>query len=174
MDRHQVRFAFLKIMLVVLGVSTWVFWSFIFSTRPEQAAANALTALVRLPASLPSQIPSGIPLVFNPQVKAPPPIEMGVMFVPCWDQDENPKRLTEARWLRLTGRACSTEKVDSEIVRVKNLTNGYSATVILAKADLLTTDFIPMDAGPNEIEVGFSEEAGAPADSVHRFTVERE
>ena len=103
MDRHQVRFALLKITMLVLLGTTWVFWSFVYATRPEPPEnPNALDALIRLPASLPAQLAVHTP-------KPMKPIEMSVMKLACWDMQDLSEKDTDARWIRLTGRACQTE-----------------------------------------------------------------
>src|SRR4051812_7777286 len=142
MDRHQVRYAMLKIALVGLLGSTWVFWSFIFSTRPEDVDQDTLTALVRLPASIPSQLPENLPGVFAPAVKVNEPIEMGEIHVPCWDKSDESEQETALRWIRLTGKPCGLNETSPETVSVRNLTTGYSATVFALQTHGLTTDFI--------------------------------
>jgi len=151
MDRNQVRIALLKITMAALAVSTWVFWSFIFSTRPEESQADPLVDLVRLPASLPSQIPG-----MQPLVKVMDPIAMDVAHVPCWDQDAGGDRSTAAHWVRLTGRTCNVES-DDHSVTVINASNGFSAT-ILPTQKALTTDYIPLEPGRNEIVIRFERE----------------
>src|SRR4051812_22855555 len=101
MDRNQVRVALLKITMVVLMASTWVFWSFIFATRPEEAAAaDPLVDLVRLPASLPASLPAQFPGMQTTQ-KTMDPIAMDVVKVPCWDRAATKDKETSARWVRL-------------------------------------------------------------------------
>ena len=150
----------LKIALVALLGSTWVFWSFIFSTRPEDVDQDTLTALVRLPASLPSQLPENLPGVFTPAVKVNEPIEMGEIKVPCWDKSDESEQETGLRWIRLTGHPCGLNVAPSEIITVRNLTNGYSATVFSLRARGLTTDFIPLVAGKNNILIRFEQGPG--------------
>src|SRR5262249_54234098 len=125
MDRSQMRFALLKISLVALGISTWIFSSFVFDTRPESAPAQAgaLESLVRLPASLPAQLPG---MVGGASARASDPIEMNVISVPCWEKSSVAQLETTARWVRLTGRNCGTD-VNADSVSVRNITNGYAA-----------------------------------------------
>ena len=164
MDRHQVRLALLKITTVVLFGTTWVFWSFVSASRPAEAQnKNTLDALIRLPASLPAQ--------FAPVTKTLPPIEMDVMRVPCWDLQDAAVKSTDARWVRLTGRACQSENA-GEQVTVRNLSNGYVATVFTANPEVLTTDFIPLQMGHNDIQIRIESGPGVTVES--RFTFSRE
>lgn len=167
MDRHQVRLALFKITALVLAATTWVFSSFIFATRPEESNADAITQLVRLPASLPSQLPEA----FKSTTKALPPIEMDALAVPCWDKPDRATRDTSARWLRLTGKACQ-QTAGADHVKVRNLANGYVATVFNAGSGKLTTDYIPLQTGANEILVSISRVPGETSET--RFTLTRE
>ncbi|MGE0526968.1 MAG: hypothetical protein AB7G93_04085 [Bdellovibrionales bacterium] len=154
MDRHQVRYTLLKLTGLVLIATTWVFWSFVYGTRPETPDADALTTLVRLPASLPG--------VFTPEVKSVGPIRMDVHKLGCWDQAGSQLIDVSARWVRLTGKTCDSG-TRAETVTVRNLSNGYVATVFAAAPGELTTDFIPLQVGRNEILVRI--EQGADKDS---------
>jgi hypothetical protein len=164
MDRNQVRIALLKITMGALALSTWVFWSFIFATRPE-VSEDALVNLVRLPASLPSQIPGMTPLV-----RVMDPIAMDVVHVPCWDQDAGGDKSTAAHWVRLTGRACGVES-DDDSVSVVNTTNGFSATILPAQK-ALTTDYIPLESGRNEIMIRFQRDGESPVERKVSFVRE--
>ncbi len=147
MDRNQSRMALLKATALVLLGTTWVFWSFVYATRPEAVSPSTtpLEALIRLPASLPA--------VVQPTTKVLPPIEMNVAALDCWDLKNESDRSTDARWVRLTGRACDF-RGNSENVTVKNTSNGYSATVFDSNGRL-TTDFIPLQMGKNDILIRF-------------------
>ncbi|NJL24071.1 MAG: hypothetical protein HC902_02065 [Calothrix sp. SM1_5_4] len=168
MDQLQVRYALLKISLLALVGSTWVFWSFIFASRPESRVMadeqdrGALTSLVRLPASLPAQLPSAIPGVFAfapPAARAPDEARMDVVRVPCWDK-EGLRQEAGARWIRLTGKACGGS-YGADAVFVRNQANGYMATVFPTEDDGMTTDFIPLESGKNEILIRFDQGQGA-------------
>lgn len=165
------RFALLKVTLLVLAGSTWVFWSFVFSTRPETAAEDALESLVRLPASLPQQIPGMSTL---PSTRANDPIEMDVVRIPCWEKSSSPQIDTSARWIRLTGRRCQGEAAAplADSVSVRNLTNGYVATVFPMQNRNMTTDFIPLQSGHNEILIHFDQGEGASVESQVSFVRE--
>lgn len=156
MDRSQVRAAFLKLMIAVLTGTTWVFWSFIFSTRPEQPDPDTFTALVRLPASLPAGLSNAVP-IFSSPIK-PEPIRMDVVNLECWDKTDIQPVQTGSRWLRLNGRNCQTD-ASADTVDVRNLSNGYSATVF-PQQGRMTTDFIPLVEGENEIQIRFDQGAG--------------
>jgi hypothetical protein len=172
MNRNQVRLALLKISLVVLAGSTWIFSSFIFATRPEESEPDALTALVRLPASLPAQLPGALPGVFAPAVKVNEPIEMDTVKVACWDSNDEAEQETSARWIRLTGRPCQAA-IGADAVTVRNLTNGYVATVFPTQpANALTTDFIPLQEGQNHILIRYAQERGAAVEQQLTFNRE--
>lgn len=171
MDRSQVRFALLKISFAVLAGTTWLFSSFIFATRPEEQGVDALSTLVRLPASLPAQLPGAIPNLLAPTTKAIPAIRMDAMSIPCWDKLERKEHETPSRWIRLTGKPC-TQSAGSGGIRVQNLANGYVATVFEQGAQDLTTDFIPLESGKNEIIIRFETEPGTQVEN--KFTLNRE
>ena len=153
--------ALLKATALVLLGTTWVFWSFVYATRPEAApGATPLETLIRLPASLPG--------VVQPTTKVLPPIEMNVAAVNCWDMKDDASRETGARWVRLTGKACQFQG-NSENVTVKNLANGYAATVFDA-GGRMTTDFIPLQMGKNDILVRFSSGRDVAVESRFVFT----
>lgn len=171
MDRHQVRLALLKISLGLLAICTWVFWSFVFATRPERRDSDTLASLVRLPASLPEQLPDKLPSLLAPTTKPLPAIQMNAMKIPCWDKMDRTDLGTDSRWVRLTGKACQA-LVPPDSIRVRNLANGYVATVFAPSANELTTDFIPLETGKNEIMIQFETEPGVQLES--KFTLLRE
>ena len=77
---------------------------------------------------------------------------------------------SEARWVRLSGETCLNEfKPDS--IRVKNLTNGYVATTFRPENGQLTTDYIPLESGKNDLLVRF--EQGNGVHSENHITVTR-
>lgn len=173
MDRHQARKSLLKAVIVGLVVSTWIFTSFILSTRPEQAqtalqSADALSKLARLPASLPSQLPGGVFSAAKPVAAA----QMEILELPCWDKQESDVLDSGSRWLRLKGRTCHMP-VLGDSMTVRNLTNGYLATVFNSeRPGELTTDYIPLQEGKNDILVRFETEPGVLMES--QFTLIRE
>ena len=180
MDLHQIRYALLKLTLFLMLGTTWVFSSFIFATRPDDSATDSFSSLVRLPASLPSQLPAiaeisrlnqTLPGVFLPAPKLNEPIEMNTVKVGCWDGKDRSVKSTSARWIRLTGKTCQGHH-DADQVVVRNLTNGYTATVFPNHASGLSTDFIPLQAGRNEIWVRFNQGPGLTVES--QFTFQRE
>lgn len=182
MDLYQLRWALLKIMAVAVIGSSWVFWSFIFETRPpeESNGGNALSSLVRLPASLPTQLPERLPGVFSAPVKAQEPVRMDVVRVPCWDRAAAPRDVgLGSRWVRLVGRTCEETPAEAEDgasagsrrITVRNLSNGYIATVFDAQKGLMTTDFIPLENGRNEILIRFDH--GAEVAVENRFVLSR-
>jgi hypothetical protein len=159
MDLHQVRWALLKISVVVLAAVSWVFCSFVFASRPTETeasqSAGALTSLVRLPASLPAELPTKM---FKKAPKVQEPIRMDVVQLPCWEAKDLTTPSKGSRWVRLIGRLC--QNADAEVT-VRNLSNGYLATVFEARPGVLTTDFIPLENGSNEIQIRWMQESGA-------------
>lgn len=168
MDRSQVRLALLKITALILLGTTWVFWSFVYATRPasnertlvEAPAEVLVDTLIRLPASLPAQ--------FQPTTKTLPPVEMNVMAVNCWDVRDLSERDTHARLVRLTGKPCGVAG-SADTVTVKNVSNGYVATVFQGGSQDLTTDFIPMETGKNEILIRIESEPGVTLENQFIF-----
>jgi hypothetical protein len=158
MDLHQLRMALLKLSVPVLIGSTWVFASFIMASRPDEATAPgsvSLSSLVRLPASLPARLPEQLPAVFATSAgKAPEPVRMDVVKLDCWDMRASNPRREAAQWVRLTGKPCQSD-VPAAAVSVKNLSNGYAATVFEDGHGRLTTDFIPLQKGRNSILIRF-------------------
>lgn len=159
MDQQQVRWALLKVSMVALSISSWIFVSFIFASRPEEVSAvtaDPLVHLVRLPASLP-----GVPaqIIAAQQPKRADPIRMDVLRLPCWDMAGMAEQPIQSRWVRLSGRPCQSTGVP-ESIEVRNLSNGYLGTVFAAQPELYTTDFIPLQAGANEISVRIGENEG--------------
>lgn len=153
----------LKVSLIALAVSTWVFWSFVFATRPEEVkgvavgSVDSLESLVRLPASLPSQIPG----MQGAATRANDPIAMDVVNIPCWEKTEAAAYETSARWVRLIGRNCASA-IPIDSVSVRNLSNGYVATIFPTENRNMTTDFIPLQSGTNDIQIQFDQGADAP------------
>lgn len=165
MDRNQVRYALLKVTVVVLALTAWVFWGFLYNTRPEEVAdVNALETLIRLPASLPAKL--------APSTKTLQPIKMDIFKIACWDVQGGAEevRATDARWIRLTGRPCQNQNRES--VSVRNISNGYAATVFTAGAKDMTTDFIPLQMGKNDILIRFESEPGSVLES--QFAINRD
>ncbi len=168
MDRNQVRAALLKITIAVLALTSWVFWGTIYTSRPDEVSAagavpeDTLETLIRLPASLPAKL--------APSTKVLPPIKMDIFKLACWDMKDESNHGTDARWVRLTGHPCQARDRDS--VTVRNLSNGYVATVFTAGKNDLTTDFIPLQMGQNDILIRFENEPGSSLES--RFLILRE
>ena len=98
----------------------------------------------------------------SPQAKVADPIEMGIVRLPCWDHAGEPTVDTSARWVRLTGRVCQNEG-GAESISVRNLTNGFSATVFPTLGKGMTTDFIPLQSGQNAILIRFDQGEGMAA-----------
>ncbi len=155
------RAALLKVTLVVLLGTSWIFASFVLSTRPEHASTGALMSLARLPASLPVNVFSPSPNVFEK-------VRMDVVKLACWDSGGAVDvRDVGARWVRLTGRGC--DKGNVKILSVRNLTNGYAATVFEG-AEQHTTDFIPMEYGANKIQIRFEQAPGSTIENEFTFS----
>lgn len=156
------RVSLLKITLVVLLGSSWIFASFVLSTRPEQATSGALMNLARLPASIPTNVFSPAPHVYEK-------VRMDVVKVACWDgaQEGVDAREVQARWIRLTGKGC--DKGNAKVLSVRNLSNGYAATIFDGKENALTTDFIPLEDGPNKIQIRFEQTPGVTLENQFTF-----
>lgn len=173
MDLHQARLALLKLTCLVLVGTSWLFSGFLLESRPEPedlVDADPLNALVRLPASLPAQLPAKIPGVFGPENKPAEPVRMDVMSVPCWDKTGRAPQKTDSRWIRLTGRPCQSD-ASADAVTVTNLANGYTGTVFNATPSSLTTDYIPLESGENELLVRIQTGQGEPVET--RITFNR-
>lgn len=157
------RARLLKVTLLVLFASSWIFSSFLLGSRPEEGASqDPLTKLVRLPASIQKE-------VFNPQVKVIEPVRMETVHMPCWNEVAGHGEDIDARWVRLTGKDC--EHHPGQEVSVRNLSNGYTATVFSATpGENLTTDFIPLEKGKNEIQIRFEQQPGAIVENQFTFT----
>lgn len=166
------RWALLKISLVALACSSWIFTSFVLETRPleiewaenSSVVKDPLASLMRLPASLPgvhAQLPK---LLGAGGLKAVEPIRMDVVRLPCWDASESAEQPVSARWVRLTGRPCATDAAP-ESIEVRNLTNGYAGTVFGSEVNLMTTDFMPLQSGTNEIWMRFGFNDGVALES---------
>lgn len=123
----------------------------VYCVRPEVSHAFSL---VRGPAS----------------VRAPKAVvQMNVMDVPCWNRLGTEPRSAAARWVRLTGKACASD-VSVEGITVRNLTNGFAATVF-ATGPGLTTDYIPLNDGTNDVVIAYARGVGAPLE--HRLQLTR-
>ncbi len=170
MDRNQVRLALLKISFAGFVAMSWLFSSFIWESRPQEQGNDALSSLVRLPASLPAQLPI-VPSLLAPTTKPLPAIRMDALAIACWDKQDNRGRSTDSRWVRLTGKPCQSPP-SADTVRVQNLSNGYMATVFSQTSAELTTDYIPLETGANEILIRFETEPGVQLES--KFTLVRE
>ncbi len=179
MDQSQVRWALLKISIISLAVSSWIFTSFILETRPDDPGLamnmensvspgpeDALQVLARLPASIPAQLP----VAFAPETRVMPPIKMDIVKLGCWDLADLAPQTVEARWVRLTGRPCQSDPT-ADSIEIRNLTNGYIGTVFSAQTDQFTTDFIPLQEGNNEILVRLGHADGVAYEN--RFTFVR-
>lgn len=177
MDQSQVRSVLLKISFVALALSTWISVGFVMETRPDDIAIalnsepsvipkaeDALAVLARLPASIPAQLPTAFASNGKPFV----PIKMDVVKLGCWDMTDVSAQPVEARWVRFTGRPCQSDS-SPEHIEVMNVTNGYVGTVFSAQEDQLTTDFIPLQEGSNDILVKLGHGDGVVFEN--RFTL---
>lgn len=170
MNRIEARALYLKIVLGALGISSYVLLASVLSSRPEHQE-NTLATMVRIPASLPSALPVNLPKVFAPAEKAPETAKLDTLAVSCWDSQEATLNLsTSARWVRLLGRSCR-QKFPADSWEVKNHSNGFQATVFEPNEKQLTTDFIPLKEGTNEIAFRAIDEKGVAHQVT--FTVER-
>ena len=162
------RRSLLKVSLTLLAALSWVSAGLVFETRPapvEPVQGGTLSALVRLPASLPGALPG----VFAAPVRIEAP-RMEQLKVPCWDAEEKSTLATEARWVRMSGKACARAGT-ADSIQVRNLANGYVATVFSTQGDRLTTDYIPVESGKNEILVRFNQGEGVTFEN--RITLQR-
>lgn len=149
--------------------TSWVFISFLFATRPDAPVIDPLTSLVRLPASLPSELPHN---VFGGETRITEPIRMDTLEMRCWDLRDAPERRVRSRWVRLSGRPCLGKR-DAEKISVRNLANGHTATVFSAmSSENLTTDYIPLQPGQNEILIRMQESPGVALE--YKFILQRE
>jgi len=153
-DRSAAQSLYFKIVFGVLGVFTYALVASILSFRPETEPKDLITSMVRLPAALPAalpsiQVPVNLPM-FNQAEKVQEPIKIETLALSCWDVSQGQSMTTSARWVRLVGRACA-ETLKTESWQVSNQSNGFSATVFAPASKQLTTDYIPLAAGKNEI-----------------------
>jgi hypothetical protein len=87
-----------------------------------------------------------------------------------WDCQSNVNNLeVSGEYLRLLAKNCDTLR--TQILSVKNVTNGYTASLIPTKENVLTTDFLSLRTGKNEIWIetkalGFSAKT-------YKFNVEK-
>ena len=151
MDLHQQRASLLKIAIPVLLGSTWMFFAFVMDTRP---AANRPTGAIDRLARLPASLSAGEPLVPAKVLEAP---RMDVVRLPCWDQSAVKEMAVSARWVRVVGRNCNSE---GATVSVRNLANANVATVLPEAKGQITTDFIPIESGRNDILFTFESAPG--------------
>ena len=153
MDLNHSRLNQLKLTFVLSLIMLWISASFVLGSKPEVADSDPLAELVRLPANIPAQL--------QPAPRVPELVEMDVLPLSCWDRSESSQEhTTSARWLRMTGKLCD-HLGPSDRLEVRNLTNGYSATVFNFNNGQLTTDFMPMALGANEIQLAIHTEDGA-------------
>lgn len=144
----------MKIVFCVLGLSSYALVASVFSFRPQSEPNDILTSMVRLPAALPAAIPLPVNLpLFNQAIKTQDPFKIETLALSCWDGTQGQVMSTTARMVRLTGRACGDLGGDSW--KVSNQSNGFSATVFEPTPKQLTTDFVPLLAGRNEIRFAF-------------------
>ena len=74
--------------------------------------------------------------------------------------------------VRLTGTSCDKSKSPIETSEIRNVTNGFSATVFYPKATAFTTDYITLASGKNLIRIQHILKSGA---KVQRdFTIDRQ
>ena len=152
MDRLAAQALYMKIVFGVLGLSTYVLVASVLSFRPATEPKNILTSMVRLPAALPAAIPLPVNLpMFSPVEKIQEPFKIDTLALSCWDSSQHQSQSTKARMVRLTGRTC-TDGWQASSWKVSNISNGFSATVFETSPKQMTTDFVPLQAGKNEIQ----------------------
>lgn len=152
MDRLAAQALYFKIVFGVLGALTYAFVASVLSFKPETEPKDIITSMVRLPAAIPAALPLpdvNLP-IFSPTVRVQEPIKIETLAVSCWDSSQGQTLNTSARYVRLTGRGCS-ENLKNDSWQVSNSSNGFSATVFAPGQRQLTTDYIPLAAGKNEI-----------------------
>ena len=159
MDRSQLRNLLLKIVLGALGLSSYALVASVLSFRPETEPVSTLQSMVRLPASLPGALPVEIPNVFQPEEKVVEAPKIDVLALSCWDGPASENMQTTAKWIRLTGRSCDLSS-GAHQWKVDNASNGFSATVFDLDLKQLTTDYIPLQNGANEIKLSSVGEDG--------------
>ena len=96
------------------------------------------------------------------------PARMNVVNLPCWDRDVGGPQTIGARYVRLTGKACGVGRAASAFT-VHNLTNGFEATVFTSGGGL-TTDYIPLADGGNDVVIAFAQGADAHVERKLRLT----
>ncbi|MGE4133722.1 MAG: hypothetical protein AB7F86_18945 [Bdellovibrionales bacterium] len=171
MDRSQLQKILLKMSVLAIALLSWASLSYLLNTRPQEklAVESPLLTLVRLPASLPTQFP--VQMVFAPSVRAVATKDMEIISLRCWDHGDLKVRATSAKWVRVTGRPCQNESSLDEI-QVTNLTNGYTGTVFSASTEQLTTDFLPLENGHNNILIRLAHAGGITLENQFLFIKE--
>jgi hypothetical protein len=176
-DRIAAQRLYFKIVFGALGLFTYALVASILSFRPATEPKDIITSMVRLPAAIPAALPSiAVPVnlpMFNQAVKVAEPIKIETLALSCWDvsQAQAQVQSTSARWIRLVGRACA-ETLDNNSWEVSNKSNGFSATVFTPGQKQLTTDYIPLAPGKNEIRMAVLDADGVSHEVT--FNVERQ
>lgn len=171
MDRKGIRLFQLKIAGLVLAVSSLAFAANVLSFRPGllpsselSEGAVAMASGGRGPASVPrslGEVGASGPARLGEKVK------MDTLAMSCWDEGSEKSLNTSARFVRFTGRGCG-DRLKVETWQVRNTSNGFSATVFSGSARQLTTDYIPLQVGLNEIRFVALSPEGVRHESVMR------
>jgi hypothetical protein len=92
--------------------------------------------------------------------------------LPCEDKTRFAKNIVQ---VRLIGSLCAENpraaKQEIETSEIRNMTNGFSATVFYPKSSSFTTDYMTLAPGTNHIKISHILKAGARVD--RDFTIDR-
>lgn len=150
MDLADRRRGALKYFIAALAVCTWGTVSTVLATKPS-ARSIAHVVGAREPASSDT---------------ATEPVRMDQVRLKCWSEPPQTLMGTGARWVRITGATCDRE-LGVEEITLKNITNGFKATLFALTGQVLTTDFIPLDLGANVLVVQITDAASGTMREAH-------
>jgi hypothetical protein len=154
--------------LTIFSVISLVFLNSVYNLFYDRQGFHPAT-VVNL--NLPAEPGRGLASVKEPSVAGAAPLLLNYELR-C---DQNSDQVTQAGKLRLTGPLCGSQKSGtekSEPIQVTNRANRFTATVFTDNgAGKFSTDYIPLNAGKNPIEVLFTVGSGKPV--TQGFTVEK-
>lgn len=156
MNRTQARIALLKLTFVVCALLSVLVGVSVWDTRPSHSLSmvpDVVSVVARVPAAIP-----GLLKEQKPKSQVRPGFQ--VWKAPCLSAAAHMKSMsTDSGYLRISTHTCDAE-LQIKGSKLKNVSNGYVATVFTLQPSQLTSDFIPLAEGKNLMQMELTLDTG--------------
>lgn len=154
MNRTQAHIALLKVSLIFAGLLAGLVGVSVLNTRPTAGPSIVAGVVNNMVARVPAAIPRLLKDKSAAKIVRP---EFEVWNIPCLGQQGLATHQTQSRWIRLSTHDCESAFSASHL---ENKTNGFVATIFVPNSAMMTSDFIPLNVGANQLNLDVTMDSG--------------